>query len=270
MADVPLLPARGAPLLQRVHGGAGAGVRGGQSETLDGQPVRRREPRGVARDGTRTAVGNRVRRRLPALRRSGGRGTAACGRHRLFLSRRRRAGGRAGNIRGAEPALRAAVHTRRAMAASGRDEDGGVVRGRCERGFEPVRRALAEILASGEEVGAALAVYLDGHPVLDLWGGYTDAGRTRPWERDTIVNLYSVGKAVTAVCALRLVEAGLLDLDAPVARYWPEFARAGKAWIPVRYLLTHQVGLPAVARPLPADAWNRWDLMTEALAAQAP
>ena len=87
------------------------------------------------------------------------------------------------------------------MAASGRDEDGGVVRGRCERGFEPVRRALAEILASGEEVGAALAVYLDGHPVLDLWGGYTDAGRTRPWERDTIVNLYSVGKAVTALPA---------------------------------------------------------------------
>jgi CubicO group peptidase (beta-lactamase class C family) len=156
------------------------------------------------------------------------------------------------------------------MAASGRDEDGGVVRGRCERGFEPVRRALAEILASGSEVGAALAVYLDGHPVLDLWGGHTDAGRTRPWERDTIVNLYSVGKAVTAVCALRLVEAGLLDLDAPVARYWPEFAQAGKARIPVRYLLTHQVGLPAVARPLPADAWNRWDLMTEALAAQAP
>ena len=130
--------------------------------------------------------------------------------------------------------------------------------------------ALAEIFASGSEVGAALAVYVDGHAVADLWGGHADAARTRPWERDTIVNLYSVGKAITAVCALRLVEAGLLDLEAPVARYWPEFAQAGKARIPVRYLLTHQAALPAIARPLPAGAWSRWDVVTEALAAQAP
>ncbi len=133
-----------------------------------------------------------------------------------------------------------------------------------------VRRALAEILASGSEVGAAVAVYVDRHAVVDLWGGHADTARTRPWERDTIVNLYSVGKAVTAVCALRLVEAGRLDLDAPVARYWPEFAQAGKAQIPVRYLLTHQAGLPAIARRLPSGAWSRWDVMTEALAAQAP
>jgi CubicO group peptidase (beta-lactamase class C family) len=133
-----------------------------------------------------------------------------------------------------------------------------------------VRDALSEILASGSEVGAALAVYVDKRAVVDLWGGHADAARTRPWERDTIVNLYSVGKAVTAVCALRLVEAGLLDLDAPVARYWPEFAQAGKAQIPVRYLLTHQAALPAIARPLPSGAWSRWDVMTEALAAQVP
>lgn len=98
--------------------------------------------------------------------------------------------------------------------------------GVCEPGFERVRDALTEILAAGSEVGAALAVYVDRRAVVDLWGGYTDAARTRPWDRDTIVNLYSVGKAVTAVCALRLVEAGLLDLDAPVADYWPEFALA--------------------------------------------
>lgn len=141
--------------------------------------------------------------------------------------------------------------------------------GHCEGGLERVRDALAEILASGVEVGAALAVYVDGHAVVDLWGGHADAARTRPWERDTIVNLYSVGKAVTAVCALRLVDAGVLDLDAPVARYWPEFAQAGKTRLPVRYLLTHQAALPAVACPLPSDAWSRWDVMTEALAAQA-
>jgi len=145
-----------------------------------------------------------------------------------------------------------------------------LVHGPCEPSFERVRNALSKILVSGSEVGVALAVYVDGCAVVDLWGGHTDAARTRLWERNTIVNLYSVGKAVTAVCALRLVEAGLLDLDAPVARYWPEFAQAGKAQIPVRYLLTHQAALPAVARALPSGTWGRWDVMTEALAAQAP
>jgi CubicO group peptidase (beta-lactamase class C family) len=151
-----------------------------------------------------------------------------------------------------------------------RDDDGAIVRGLCEPGFEPVRRALAEILTSGAEVGAAVAVYVDRHSVIDLWGGHADAARTRPWEHDTIVNLYSVGKAVTAVCALRLVEAGQLELDAPVARYWPEFAQADKARIPVRHLLTHEAALPAVGRALPSGAWSQWDVMTEALAAQAP
>ena len=107
-----------------------------------------------------------------------------------------------------------------------RDDDRARVQGLCEPGFERMRAALSEILAAGSEVGAALAVYVDKHPVVDLWMGHTDAARTRPWARDTIVNLYSVGKAVTAICALRLVEAGLLDLDAPIARYWPEFAQA--------------------------------------------
>jgi CubicO group peptidase (beta-lactamase class C family) len=142
--------------------------------------------------------------------------------------------------------------------------------GHCATGFEGVRAALAEILASGVEVGVALAVHVGRDAVIDLWGGHTDAARTAPWRRDTIVNLYSVGKGVTAVCVLRLVEAGLLDLDAPVARYWPEFAQAGKAEILVRHLLTHQAALPAIARPLPPDAWRHWDVMTAALAAQAP
>jgi len=150
------------------------------------------------------------------------------------------------------------------------DDRDAIVYGHCEPAFERVRDSLAEILASGSEVGAALAVYIDRHAVVDLWAGHTDAARTRPWERDTIVNLYSIGKAVTAVCAFRLVEAGLLDLDAPVARYWPEFAQAGKARVPVRYLLTHQAALPAIARALPSGAWSSWDVMTEALAAQAP
>jgi CubicO group peptidase (beta-lactamase class C family) len=125
-------------------------------------------------------------------------------------------------------------------------------------------------MAAGTEVGAALAVCVDKQPMVDLWAGHADAARTRPWASDTIVNLFSVGKAISTVCALRLVEAGRLDLDAPVARYWPEFAQAGKAQVPVRYLLTHQVGLPAVARALPPEAWSDWTLMTGALAAQTP
>src|SRR5206468_145760 len=106
--------------------------------------------------------------------------------------------------------------------------------------------------------------------VVDLWAGHTDAAKTQPWDADTIVNLYSIGKAVSAVCALRLVDAGALDLDAPVGRYWPEFAQAGKAHLPVRFLLTHQAGLPAVAPPLPSEANLHWDVMTQALAARAP
>jgi CubicO group peptidase (beta-lactamase class C family) len=148
--------------------------------------------------------------------------------------------------------------------------DGQLVHGHCEPRFERLRGALAEIMAAGTEVGAALAVCVDKQPVVDLWGGHADAARTRPWTRDTIVNLFSVGKAVSAICALRLVEAGRLDLDAPVARYWPEFAQAGKATLLVRHLLTHQAGLPALSRALPGDAWRDWTVMTEALAAQTP
>jgi len=133
-----------------------------------------------------------------------------------------------------------------------------------------VRDALVSIIASHVEVGAALTVYVDKQCVVDLWAGHADAARSRPWAHDTLVNLFSVGKAISAVCLLRLVEAGRVELDAPVGRYWPEFAQAGKGQVPVRYLLTHQVGLPAVARPLPAEAWGDWTLMTEALAAQAP
>jgi CubicO group peptidase (beta-lactamase class C family) len=148
--------------------------------------------------------------------------------------------------------------------------DARPVQGFCEPAFAALRGALADIIESGAEVGAALAVQVDRHPVVDLWGGHRDAERTRPWDADTLVNLYSIGKAVTAICALRLVDHGLLDLEAPVARYWPEFAQAGKAGLPVRHLLTHEAGLPAVGRDLPSGAMLEWDVMTGALAAQEP
>ena len=144
------------------------------------------------------------------------------------------------------------------------------VHGRCEPAFESLRRGLADVIESGAEVGAALAVRVDKQPVVDLWAGHQDSARTRPWDEHTIVNLKSVGKAVSAVCALRLVEGGALDLDSPVSRYWPEFAQAGKTQLPVRYLLTHQAALPAVFQPLPRGAVLDWEAMTRALAAQEP
>lgn len=145
------------------------------------------------------------------------------------------------------------------------------ISGFCDPKFEPVRRAFEQNFAERDEVGAAVAVVIGGEPVIDLWGGWADGARTHPWERDTIVAVWSLGKTVTAVGLLRLVERGLVELDAPVARYWPEFAQAGKQHLPVRYLLSHQAGLPAVAKPLPPGFnLTDWDGMVEALAAQGP
>ena len=109
--------------------------------------------------------------------------------------------------------------------------------------FAAVPAALAEALEAGDAGGSA-AVFVGGEPVVDVWGGHADAGRTRPWARDTIVNVFSVTKTMTALCALVLVDRGLLDPDAPVAAYWPEFAAEGKQRVLVRHVLAHTAGLP--------------------------
>ncbi|MGO9062313.1 MAG: serine hydrolase domain-containing protein [Candidatus Binataceae bacterium] len=142
--------------------------------------------------------------------------------------------------------------------------------GTCETRFDRVRKVFIENFEGGNEVGAAVAVTLDGKPVVDLWGGHTDKAKTKPWTRDTIVNVFSTTKGLTAICAHRLVDQGKLDLDAPVARYWPEFAQAGKQDLPVRFLLSHRAGLPAVRKPLPTKALFDWETMTSALAEQEP
>lgn len=146
----------------------------------------------------------------------------------------------------------------------------GVVDGHCDPRFAPLREIFEKSFADGEEIGAAIAFSLDGEMVVDLWGGHRDVACTVPWTRDTIVNTYSTTKGMTAICAHQLVERGLLELDAPVVRYWPEFAAHGKETIPVRWLLSHQAGLPAVRKPLPADAVFDWDVMASALAEQEP
>ena len=144
------------------------------------------------------------------------------------------------------------------------------VDGFCQPRFQAVREAFTTNFAAGSETGAAIAVAIDGEPVIDLWGGWTNAAHDKAWREETIVCCYSVGKAVCAILVWRLHERGELDVDAPVAEYWPEFAQAGKAQIPVRWLLTHQAGLPAIRRPLPAGSQLDWELMTAALAAQEP
>ncbi len=153
------------------------------------------------------------------------------------------------------------------MAATGTP---GEVHGHCDARFTPVRDAFADGFARGAELGAALCVVIDGRRVVDLWGGWADAARTRPWKRDTIACVFSCTKGLAAAALLLLVDRGVVDLDAPVATWWPEFASAGKEELPVRYLLTHEAGLPALTRRLPFGSLSDWDLMVEALAAQAP
>lgn len=134
-----------------------------------------------------------------------------------------------------------------------------------------MRAAFEQNFAEHNKIGAAVAVTLAGQPVVDLWAGWLDEAKSRPWTRDSIVNVWSVGKAVTAVCLLRLVERGQVDLDAPAACYWPEFAQAGKSAIPVRMLLNHRAGLPAIAKPLPPGInLTSWETMAAELAAQQP
>jgi CubicO group peptidase (beta-lactamase class C family) len=119
-------------------------------------------------------------------------------------------------------------------------------------------------------VGAAIALIVDAELKVDLWSGHTDRAQTRPWQRDTLVDVFSVGKPMAVLCLLQLVEQGRMELEAPVAGYWPEFAAAGKEAVTVRMLLGHRAGLPAVRRELPEHAMYDWELMTSALAAQEP
>ncbi|WP_433559638.1 serine hydrolase domain-containing protein [Pseudonocardia xinjiangensis] len=144
------------------------------------------------------------------------------------------------------------------------------ISGETAPGFEGVREAFAANLADHQEVGAAVAVYLHGRKIVDLWGGTADPDTARPWERDTLQVVYSTTKGVTAACAHLLAQRGDLDLDAPVAEYWPEFAANGKAHIPVRWLLTHQAGLPTIDHPITRAEAIAWDPMVTALAAQRP
>ncbi|MFJ8546813.1 serine hydrolase domain-containing protein [Streptomyces sp. NPDC093586] len=136
--------------------------------------------------------------------------------------------------------------------------------------FEPVRAALAAHLESGEELGASIAVDVDGVMEVDLWGGHADAARTVPWRRDTVVGLWSTTKTLTSLAALVLVDRGALDLHRPVAHYWPEFAARGKQDIEVRHVLGHTSGLSGWEQPFTMDDLYDRPTASARLAAQAP
>ncbi len=141
------------------------------------------------------------------------------------------------------------------------------IRGVCAARFGAVRDALAESLDQ-DDVGASAAVFVDGEPVVDIWGGFADAARTIPWQRDTITNVWSTTKTMVALCMLILADRGQIDLTAPVARYWPEFAAAGKDGVQLRHVLAHTAGLPDFDPPVSAADLYDWPAVTARLAAQ--
>jgi len=146
----------------------------------------------------------------------------------------------------------------------------GAVSGFADERFAAVRDVFASQLANGADLGGSVAITVDGQMVVDLWGGFADEARTRPWAEDTIVNVYSVTKTMTALTALLLADRGELDFDAPVARYWPEFAASGKAAVKVSHLMAHTSGLSGWKAPMTGADLYDWEKATSLLAAQAP
>jgi len=144
------------------------------------------------------------------------------------------------------------------------------VSGKCDPKFERVREEFERNFKEREEVGASVCVTLEGETVVDLWGGTADLDTGEPWKEDTVSVVFSSTKGATALCAHILASRGLLDIDAPVVEYWPEFGRAGKENITVKMLLNHQAGLPHVRKPLHQGAYYDWDIMVHALEEQEP
>lgn len=142
--------------------------------------------------------------------------------------------------------------------------------GHCDSRFERVRDALAEGIESGDEIGASLCVNIDGENVIDLWGGWRDKAHSSRWTEDTVVAVFSATKTVTSLAVLMLVDRGQIDLHAPVAKYWPEFAQNGKDKVLVRHLLSHTAGLPAWEPPFSMAEAMDVPVSTARLAAQAP
>src|ERR1700750_864657 len=144
------------------------------------------------------------------------------------------------------------------------------IHGTCDERFEAVRGALARNLDSGEELGASIVVDIDGDNVVDMWGGYRDEARAIPLDEHTIPNVWSSTKTVTSLAALMLVDRGELDVDQPVAKYWPEFAANGKQDVLVRHVMSHASGVSGLDQPAPFEVLYDWEQATSRMAARAP
>ena len=145
-----------------------------------------------------------------------------------------------------------------------------VVHGHWDARFDKLADALGQALSDGEEVGAAIAIDIDGETVVDMWGGYADAAKTKPWTADTIVNVWSSTKTVTALAGLMLIDRGLIAPETPVAAVWPEFAANGKQDVQFRHFLSHSSGVSGWDQPVTVEDMFDWDKSTAMLAAQAP
>lgn len=144
------------------------------------------------------------------------------------------------------------------------------IHGYCHPRFSIVKDVFSKNFESGSEVGASFAVTIDGEYVVDIWGGYSDAAQTIPWKGDTITNVYSTVKIMTALCALILIDRGQLNVDSPVADYWPEFAQAGKDKIIVRWVLSHSAGLSGFNEPISLETMYDWKRVIQLLERQEP
>lgn len=144
------------------------------------------------------------------------------------------------------------------------------VHGHCDARFDKVADALGQAIAEGEEVGAAIAIDIGGETVVDIWGGHADAAKTKPWTADTIVNVWSSTKTVTALAGLMLIDRGLIEPTTKVAEVWPEFGGCGKERVEFRHLLSHSSGVSGWDQPVVVEDIYDWEKSTAMLAAQAP
>ena len=144
------------------------------------------------------------------------------------------------------------------------------IHGYCHERFAPVREAFEANFDNNDDVGASVALSLEGEMLVDLWGGHRDASRLLPWEEDTIVNVYSTTKTMSALCALVLADRGAIDFYEPVKTYWPEFAQNGKDKIEVRHFMSHSAGLSGTDEPILGEDLYDWDRVVGALERQAP
>lgn len=144
------------------------------------------------------------------------------------------------------------------------------IKGTFDKKFAAVADVLSRSLDSGEDIGASAAVFINGEPVVDIWGGFADEEKTKPWQSDTIVNNFSTTKTMTALSMLILADRGQVDLNEKVATYWPEFAQNGKEDVLVRHVLSHTSGVAGWTKPVSvADICDGENAVT-LLAEQAP